>query len=286
MSRADELRRDRQIADIQAIFAKSARGASATDDYGAVPDDEPARGELSREELSGFGDGFDPPRGSWGARLLAQRRSGAVFLLVAALTAAATAAVTWFLRPATTPAGPAAATIASVDETGDRSAAPAATSGAAPAPSSASASPSPIVVAVVGMVHNPGLVTLPDGARVSDAIAAAGGALPEADLSTINIARKVADGEQIAVGVPGAAPVPDGAGPGPANGAGPGPALVNLNSAGVAELDALPGIGPVIAQRIVDFRQESGPFTSIDQLAEVSGIGPSILAKVKDQVTV
>ena len=93
-------------------------------------------------------------------------------------------------------------------------------------------------------------------------------------------------GEQIAVGVPGAAPVPDGAGPGPANGAGPAPALVNLNSAGVAELDALPGIGPVIAQRIVDFRQESGPFTSVDQLAEVSGIGPSILAKIKDQVTV
>ena len=131
------------------------------------------------------------------------------------------------------------------------------------------------MVSVVGSVTTPGLVTLAEGARVSDAIDAAGGALPGTDLSTINLARKVSDGEQIAVGVPGAA-----------DAAGASAGKVNVNSASAEELATLPGIGPVLAQGIIDFRETNGPFGSVDELTEVSGIGPAVLAKIKDLVTV
>jgi competence protein ComEA len=131
----------------------------------------------------------------------------------------------------------------------------------------------------VGLVARPGLVTLPTGARVADALEAAGGLLPEADPTSVNLAAVVADGQQVSVGVPGApAPssdsVPSAAGP------------LDLNTAGVAELDALPGIGPVLAQRIVEHRTREGPFTSVDQLDDVPGIGPSIAAELAGLVRV
>jgi competence protein ComEA len=163
--------------------------------------------------------------------------------------------------------------------------------GPGPAPAAAptpTASPL-VVVDVVGQVHNPGLVTLPAGARVFDAVSAAGGATAGAELGAINLARPVVDGEQVRVPAPGeavaAAPAAPGvaAAPGGAPGTG-GP--VNLNTADEATLDTLPGIGPALAARIVAWRTDNGPFASVDELDEVSGIGPAMLAKVRDLVTV
>ena len=139
-----------------------------------------------------------------------------------------------------------------------------------------------VVVSVVGEVAAPGLVTLPAGSRVADALAAAGGLLPEADPAAVNAAAVLTDGQQIAVGAPGASPA---GGTAPAGAAGTG-GLLDLNSATAADLDALPGIGPVLAQRIVDHRTEHGPFTSVDQLDDVSGIGPAIFADLVDRVRV
>jgi competence protein ComEA len=144
--------------------------------------------------------------------------------------------------------------------------------------------PASVVVSVVGLVARPGLVTLPAGARVADAVEAAGGLLPEADPASVNQAAVVTDGQQIAVGVPGAPPAAGGGPPdsGPAGSGGP----VDLNTATVAELDALPGIGPVLAQRIVDHRTEVGPFGSVEDLDDVPGIGPTTAADLADLVTV
>jgi len=131
-----------------------------------------------------------------------------------------------------------------------------------------------LVVAVSGQVVRPGLVRLPPGSRVADAIQAAGGPLPGVDLSTVNLARKLNDGELIAVGIP----VP---GTDPAA-----PSKVNLNTATLAELDTLPGVGPVLAQRIVDHRTKRGPFRTVQDLRQVDGIGEETFARLKDLVVV
>ncbi|MBD5787911.1 helix-hairpin-helix domain-containing protein [Cellulosimicrobium terreum] len=139
---------------------------------------------------------------------------------------------------------------------------------------------------VVGQVADPGLVTVDAGARVADAIAAAGGAAREADLAALNLARTVTDGEQIVVPRPGEAVA---AAPPPGTDAAPGgqgAQVVDLNTADASMLDELPGIGPVLAERIVVWRTDNGPFTSIDELGEVSGIGPAVLADVRDLVQV
>ncbi|MGP5414115.1 helix-hairpin-helix domain-containing protein [Brachybacterium paraconglomeratum] len=166
----------------------------------------------------------------------------------------------------------------------------------------ASSAPTELVVHVSGAVASPGVVRLPPGARVDDALRAAGGATGEAELAAVNLARPVVDGEQIHVPVPGeeppavAAPAPaadappaggaTGAGDDAAGGGGEGGGLIDLNTASVAELDELPGVGPAIAQRIVDHREQNGPFESVDQLEEVSGIGPATLEKMRDRATV
>ena len=126
-----------------------------------------------------------------------------------------------------------------------------------------------VVVHVVGKVADPGVVELPMGSRVQDAIDAAGGATRERALESVNLARPVVDGEQIVVGA-----APDATSS----------SVISINSAGVEELDELPGVGPVIAERIVQWREENGPFSSIDELSEVSGIGPSIIEQIRDQV--
>lgn len=129
-----------------------------------------------------------------------------------------------------------------------------------------------LVVNVIGQVPRPGLVTVPSGARVADAVQAAGGPNPGADLTSLNLARKVADGEQLAVGVP--VPQPPDAASQP----------LDLNTATEEQLDTLPGVGPVTAQRIVDRRRKQGPFTSIEQLGEIEGIGDAKLAKLGELV--
>jgi len=135
-----------------------------------------------------------------------------------------------------------------------------------------------IVVDVGGRVRHPGLVTLPAGSRVADAIAAAGGPLRPADLARINLAARVSDGQLLLIGVPGASAETIG-------GSGD-PAPVDLNSATVDQLDALPGVGPVLAQRIVDWRQAHGGFRTIEDLQQVPGIGARKFSDLKALVVV
>ncbi|HVM16534.1 MAG TPA: ComEA family DNA-binding protein [Gaiellaceae bacterium] len=137
-----------------------------------------------------------------------------------------------------------------------------------------------VLVHVVGAVQMPGLYELPDGSRIADALARAGGATPKADLERVNLASPVADGTQVVVPrkqPPGAAPV---AGSGGGSAAGP----VHLNSATAEELDALPGIGPVTAQKIVAHREKHGAFGSVDELEAVPGIGPKRVDQLRDLV--
>ncbi|MDF1704010.1 MAG: ComEA family DNA-binding protein [Aeromicrobium sp.] len=134
-----------------------------------------------------------------------------------------------------------------------------------------------IVVDVAGHVARPGIVTLPAGSRVHEAIEAAGGLAGAVDTTSLNLARKLVDGEQVLVGV---APVAPAAGPGSAGG------LTNLNTATVDQLDELPGVGPVTAQSIVDWRSDNGPFSRVEDLLEVRGIGEATLGDLRDLVTV
>jgi competence protein ComEA len=152
--------------------------------------------------------------------------------------------------------------------------------------SGAAGSPSPaaiVLVDVAGWVRSPGVYEFAEGARVIDAIEAAGGPRPGALLQALNLAAPLADGTQILVPREG-----DQAAPPAAGGSVPGATgtLVNVNTASTADLEALPGIGEVIAQRIVDHRTANGPFTSVEQLLDVSGIGDSILESIRELVTV
>jgi competence protein ComEA len=159
----------------------------------------------------------------------------------------------------------------------------------------------PVVVSVVGLVHKPGLVTLAPGARIADALSAAGGAMDGADTIGLNMARQLGDGEQIVVGIapPKGQPAALGSSvtsgtPGtpvtsakPSGSASPKPGeVIDLNTATVQQLDSLPGIGPVTAAAIVAWREANGKFTSVDQLAEVDGIGPARLDKLRPLVRV
>jgi competence protein ComEA len=137
-----------------------------------------------------------------------------------------------------------------------------------------------LVVDVAGDVRRPGLYRLPAGSRVDAAIAAAGGATRKAELDAVNLAAPVADGEQVVVpgrGAGGGAAVSSPTGSSPS-------APLDLNSATLEQLEALPGIGPVTAQKILDYRQQHGAFHSVDELQGVPGIGPSHMAQLKDLV--
>ena len=240
------------------------------------------------------------------ARVDPGRRGALVLLLVAALAAVVTAVGVWRDRPearavdtsvvaalalsGTDVSQTPSATTAHGDGSGDGES----VSGERPVVGSAAPSvPSdPIVASVTGLVAAPGLVTLPPGSRVADAIAAAGGTSPGADLTGMNLAARIADGDSIVVGSQPAA-----AGPasgvdagqqstgGRPNAAGAG-SKVDLNTADEAALDTLPGVGPVMAANIIAWREANGRFANVEQLQEISGIGPSRYAQISPLVMV
>ena len=234
-------------------------GRHEADDPASGPDPALPTG-LGRHRAPGRAVRLDPGRpAAW------------VLWAAAVLAALAVVGWTWLDRPAVEQVPPAVA----------------------PAPTSTPPNPTgapegAVVVSVVGEVVSPGVVTLPAGSRVADALSAVGGLLPGADPAAVNAAAVLGDGQQIAVGVPGA-PANGASGVGVSGapaGVAAGGGLLDLNSATVADLDALPGIGPVLARRIVDHRTAHGPFTSVDQLDDVNGIGPAIFADLVDRVRV
>ena len=235
-------------------------------------------------------DGSTQHDGGWLARVRADPgRAGAIAL---AAIAAIAVLVTVFTLMREQPAPVMSAKLPPVDM--------AATASRGPSAGPSTRPNQPLVVSVVGLVHTPGLVTLAPGARIADALKAAGGSTDGADTSGLNMARQVDDGEQIVVGMapvkgqpavlgssvsPGsAAPDPSSSTPRPAKGAPT--ALINLNTATVEQLDTLPGVGPVRAAAIVAWRNANGKFTSVDQLGEVDGIGPGRLEKLRPLVRV
>jgi competence protein ComEA len=145
--------------------------------------------------------------------------------------------------------------------------------------SAAHASAPRLFVNVVGAVRRPGLYRLKDGSRVADAVTRAGGPTPKAQIELVNLAARIADGEQIVVPRRGLAS-PSAAASGGAAVTGP----VHLNSATLEQLDALPGVGPVTAQKILDYRQQHGAFGSVDELDAISGIGPARLEQLRGLV--
>ncbi len=227
-----------------------------------------------------------------GARLTGPRAAAAGLLIVLVVAAVAFGARVALARAASVPqvvapAGPGSAVVQR-GATGTAFASSTTASGGGGPPSAAR-----VTVHVVGQVAKPGVVELAAGARVADAVARAGGAVKGADLSAVNLARVLTDGEQIRVPKPGEvlAPAPGAPGAGTGSGSAGAPggvagAKVNLNRASGAELEELPGVGPVLAQRIIDWRTEHGRFSSIDELGEVSGIGEKIFAQLAPKVTV
>jgi competence protein ComEA len=240
---------------------------------------------------------FVLPPGGPGTRVRALlagagRQRVAVALLV--VVALAGAGAVW-VRAAPRLAGAAAGEVAPADQTLPRAtpeprAAPdPSAAGAVPGPSQASGPAGQVAVHVTGRVRRPGLVRLPAGSRVQDAVRAAGGATPGADLDAVNLARRLTDGEQIRVPAPGdPAPPPSPGGPGPGASGGPGvtpSAPLDLNTATVEQLDTLPGVGEVTAGHIVAYRT-AHPFTTVEELLEVPGIGQRRYDQLKDLVTV
>jgi competence protein ComEA len=235
-------------------------------------------------------DGATQHDGGWLAKVRADPgRAGAIAL---AAIAAIAVLVTVFTLMREQPAPVMSAKLPPVDM--------AATASRGPSPGPSTRTNQPVVVSVVGLVHTPGLVTLAPGARIADALKAAGGSTDGADTSGLNMARQVDDGEQIVVGmapvkgqpaVLGSSVSPGSAAPGtpsttsrPTKGAPTAP--INLNTATVDQLDTLPGVGPVRAAAIVAWRNANGKFTSVDQLGEVDGIGPGRLEKLRPLVRV
>ena len=197
-------------------------------------------------------------------RLPARRRLGIGAAIVVVLTALAVTVGIGIVRGASTPVE----TVRIDDGAGS---------------GTGSAEPSgEVFVHVSGAVAEPGLYVLAEGTRVLDAIAAAGGFAKDADEAAVNLARPLSDGEQLFVGTAGEA-APSGA---PRAAVAPGDGRVNLNTAGMDELDTLPRIGPAMAQRILDWRESNGRFTSVEDLLAVPGIGDKMLEALRDLVTI
>lgn len=203
--------------------------------------------------------------------------AGLVVVIVVTLAGAGL----WYVRSLPRPVD-IAATTSSPAPAG--SAAPAASGSAAPSASGSVAPAAVVIVDVAGWVRKPGVYEFPAGARVIDAVEEAGGPREGAELTLLNLAAPLTDGQQILVPKEGealAVPVTGGtAGTGAPGG------LININTADATAFEALNGIGEVLAGAIVQYRDEHGPFTSVDQLEEVPGIGPATLEEIRSQVTV
>jgi competence protein ComEA len=233
------------------------------------------------------------PSAGWVAKVRADPgRAGVVAL---AVVAAIAVLVTVFTLVRDRPAPVASAKLPPVEMVSSATRSPTASPSAGP--------DQPVVVSVVGLVHKPGLVTLAPGARIADALNAAGGTMDGADTIGLNMARQLGDGEQIVVGLAPASGQPKVLGSSvsagsatPGNPAAPSRTtapttqkpgeVIDLNTATAQQLDTLPGIGPVTAAAIVAWREANGKFTSVDQLAEVDGIGPGRLEKLRPHVRV
>lgn len=263
--------------------AHSAPGPAAPDSAGGAPRTQPGRHARRPVSASGRAAGWVHDR----LPPTLQGRVGltAGHLTVVALMVAAALAVTswWVLRADGSMTVVPAATW-SETATGASAAEPALVTPAADASAHVADEPAVVVVDVAGKVRRPGIATLPIGSRVVDALEAAGGVRRGVDLTTLNLARVLVDGEQIVVGIPppGGVAAPAASVPGAAAGS---PALVNINTAGQTELEELPGVGPVTAAAILQWRTDNGPFTAVDELMEVSGIGEATLAEMAPFVT-
>ncbi|SHG50257.1 competence protein ComEA [Jatrophihabitans endophyticus] len=264
----------------------------------AVVGDEAGPRDVGTDDVSGRATPGEPRPSRFGVRIDPGRRSvvavGVVVVVAAVLTGL------WVLssRPRSMPVAEPEPTVpgasALVPSAGGAIPSGVQPSGVHPSgavsSSSGAAGGALVVVDVAGKVRRPGLYRLPAGARVDDALKAAGGARRGVDLSSLNLAARLVDGQQIAVGRPGAAaPAPGGpspAGASPSSGGGASGGLVDLNTATLDQLETLPGIGPALGQRILDYRTEHGSFASVDQLDDVSGIGTVTFTRLKPLVTV
>jgi competence protein ComEA len=235
-----------------------------------------------REQLAGLAESVD----------LSPRR-----LLLGAVALACIGVVGWRLLAPPPPPAEMRLPFAQPSQAGSSGVDPAADSGGgdgadAEGGSTTATAATEVVVHVAGAVASPGVRRLPPGSRVTDALDAAGGALPDADLPRINLAAPLVDGQQVYVPKPGEElPVAAGAalpgGAGAAGTGGPVPGVpVDLNTATAEQLDTLPGVGPATAAAIIAHRDQHGPFTSVDQLLDVRGIGEAKLEQLRDLVSV
>jgi competence protein ComEA len=235
----------------------------------AAPDAAPDDNDLSAAGAFGGHDGRKE-RGMGLRAFDPGRRGVRALVAIAVLVIVVAAFLAWRARPRVDPV----ATPSFGSEAGTATDGPGAPSTRASAD---------VIVAVEGKVEKPGVVHLPAGARVADALEAAGGVRPGVDVAMLNLARKVVDGELILVGV---APSPGMSMPAAPGGAATAGGLINLNTATLADLDTLPGVGPVLAQRILDARTAQGGFQAVSDLRKVDGIGDARYDQLKDLVTV
>lgn len=215
--------------------------------------------------------------------------------VVAVLVAVGVAVTAWWVvradgtevAPLAVRSAPAPTAASASPSAAGEASAPPASGGTAPATAGASGGASEVVVDVAGKVRRPGIVVLPPGSRVADALERAGGPRPGVSLTSLNLARVLVDGEQILVGIqpaPGvAASAATAPGSTPSGSAGE---LVNLNTADATQLEELPEVGPVTAEAIIAWRTENGGFTAVEELLEVDGIGEKTLATIAPHVTV